>query len=287
MDPVLSSILRSWEIRPGVLLLFLTLGLLYTTGWWRLRHKPRPSQQANGWRLFSYWFGIFWLVIALMSPIDVLSGQLFYMHMLQHVILSMWAVPLLLLANPFPFILWGLPAGMREKVGGWFSRLLHRKADSRSWLKAATTPGISWAIMVAVLWGWHDPGLYQAAIKIDWVHDLEHITFFASYMLYAWHITGAGPRIHPLMSRPARIGYALAGVPANFAPGVVIAFATNILYPHYESVPRLPAPLGLSAMDDQVLSGIIMWVAGSMMHFITAFVLIGRWLKVEQKRHRK
>lgn len=287
MDPVLNSILRSWDWRPGLLLLFFTLGALYTTGWWRLRRKSHQNQLANGWRLFAYWFGLFWLIIALMSPVDILSGQLFYMHMIQHVLLSMWAVPLILLANPFPFLLWGLPAPVRDKVGNALSRLLHREADSRSWLRAATTPGISWFIMVAILWGWHDPNLYGAALEIEWIHDLEHLTFFASSMLYSWHITGAGPRIHKLMSRPARIAYALAGVPASFAPGVVIAFATNVLYPHYESMPRLPAPLGMSVINDQTLAGIIMWVLGSMMHFMTAFVLIARWLKHEEKRRTK
>jgi hypothetical protein len=56
--------------------------------------------------------------IALMSPIDVLSGQYFFMHMIQHLLLVMVAAPLLL-ANPMPIMLWGLPSGLRLEIGRW------------------------------------------------------------------------------------------------------------------------------------------------------------------------
>ena len=63
------------------------------------------------------------MAVSLMSPIDVLSGQLFFMHMTQHLLLTMVAVPLLLLGNPFPVLVWGLPttgaaAGQRAAQRG-------------------------------------------------------------------------------------------------------------------------------------------------------------------------
>ena len=54
---------------------------------------------------------------------------------------------------------------------------------------------------------WHDPGLYNAALEIGWVHDLEHWSFFLTSMLLWWNVTNAGPRIHKKISLLARIGF--------------------------------------------------------------------------------
>lgn len=284
MDPVISSILRSWAIRPGILLIFIALGIFYTLGWIRLRSKSKANKGVTVWHLVAYLTALLLLIIALMSPLDVLGGQLFYMHMIQHLLLTMFVAPLLMLANPLPFVLWGLPTKLRQTAGRGLSKLLSKNAPFRKQLKAVTRPGVSWALMAVLLWGWHDPNLYNAALRSDFVHDLEHFTFFFSALLYWWHVTGAGPKIHKLMSRPMRVGYLLAGVPVNMAPGIVISFATNVLYTHYQTVPRLPAPFTMSVIDDQTIGGIIMWVPGSMMYIIAALVVIARWLQTEESK---
>lgn len=284
MDPVLASILNSWELRPLILILFVLLLLLYTRGWVALRKRSRDNKLATTWRLAFYWLGIFLTFIALMSPIDVLGGMLFALHMIQHLLLTMFSAPLIMLANPMPFILWGLPRPQRRLVGGWLSRILHRESTFRTRLRQLTAPGICWGLMVAFLWGWHDPQMYNSALRSDFVHDLEHFTFFFTAMLYWWHATGSAPRIHKLMPRPARVMYLLLGIPANMAPGIVISFAENILYTYYETVPRIPGALNLAVLDDQIIGGIIMWVPGSMMFIIAALVVIARWLQDEERK---
>lgn len=284
MNPVIRALLTSWQPRPLLILLFLALGTLYTVGWWRLRTRSGTNKLATGWRLLFYWLGLIALTLSLMSPLDLLAEQLFYMHMIQHLLMTMVAAPLLLLANPMAFVLWGLPQRARRQVGRVLSYALHRKSRFRTALRAATTPGICWMIMVALLWGWHDPNLYNGALRHAFVHDLEHIAFFGSAALYWWHATGAAPRIHRLMPRVVRVGYLLAGVPVTMAPGIVISFSSKVLYTYYETVPRLPAPLGISAIDDQILGGIIMWVPGSMMFIIGALVVIARWLQDEEEK---
>lgn len=279
-----SAILRSWEIQPFILILFIVLGTLYTRGWWQLRQKSVHNKLATGWHLFAYITALILITIALMSPIDVLGGLLFYMHMIQHLLLTMFAAPLLMLANPLPFILWGLPDKQRRTAARWLSQLLSKNAPFRKQLKAVTGPGVCWIIMVAFLWGWHDPDMYNSALRSEVVHNLEHITFFLSALLYWWHATGAGPRIHKLMSRPARIGYLLAGIPANMLPGIAISFSTSVLYTYYETVPRLPAPFTVSVLSDQTIGGIIMWVPGSMMFIIAALAVIAAWLQEEEQK---
>ena len=97
------------------------LGALHFAGWLRLRRRS-DGRFANRWRLASYTGGILVLALALLSPIAVLSGHLFSIHMVQHLLLMMVAPPLLLLANPFPTFLWALPDRMRAAVASTFRR---------------------------------------------------------------------------------------------------------------------------------------------------------------------
>jgi putative membrane protein len=289
MDPILRAILLSWTWRLEVIVPLLLLGLLYTRGWWRLRQRTAVSRQrlerghqlTAGWRLASYWGGLAFIALALLSPIDVLSGQLFFMHMIQHLLLIMFAPPLLLIVNPMPVLLWGLPDRLRLVVGGGLSRLLHRESRFRSGLRAVTVPGAVWLIWITSLVAWHDPTLYDAALRYQWLHDVEHLTFFGGGMLYWWLVTGAGPRVHKQMSLTGRIAFSLSAVPPNMLLGIVLSFANEPYYSHYLAVPRL---WGLDVLSDQQLGGVIMWVPGSMMYLIATLVLVARLLQGEDRK---
>jgi putative membrane protein len=250
------------------------LGSMYTRGWWHVRRRRAGRQAlATAWRLAAYLGGLAILGVALMSPIDVLGGQLFTMHMIQHLLLVMLAPPLLLLANPLPFFLWALPAGARHAAGS----LLNRESPWRRALRSMTAPGLVWMGFVAVFIGWHDPHAYDAALRSDLVHDLEHLTFFAAGMLYWWQVIGAGPRLRSL-SRAMRLVFLLATIPVNMAAGVAISFANQPIYPYYAAMPR---PWGLSVMQDQMLGGVIMWIPGSMMYVLAALILIAGLIQTE------
>src|SRR3990172_8190249 len=98
----------SWSWRPDVLLVILTLGSMYTSGWRRLR-KVRQRGAARVWPFVAYLSGLGVIAVALLSPIDRFASLLFTAHMIQHLLLMMVAAPLLLLGNPLPASLWGLP----------------------------------------------------------------------------------------------------------------------------------------------------------------------------------
>lgn len=283
MDPVLRATLFSWDWRLEVILVLTVAGALYLAGWLRVRgrsgnRKNRSRWQLGaGWRPLAYLGGLFILAVALMSPIDVLGAQLFTMHMVQHVLLVMVVPPLLLLANPLPSLLWGLPMNVRVRAGP----ILGRRAVFRRWLRKISGPGIVWMTFVVIFWGWHDPAVYTLALSNAFIHDLEHITFFLVAMFFWWHVVGAGPRIHRRLSSVGRAAYVLSAIPPTMIAGIAIAFATKPLYSYYEAMPRL---WGLSALEDQQIAGVIMWVPGSMMYMIAALILIGRWLQVEAEK---
>ncbi len=288
MDPVLRAVLLSWDLRLSVIIILLLLGVLYAVGWRRLRKRTQKacsrrrqlgrSELVAPWRLVSYLSGLLIIAISLMSPIDPLGQQLFFMHMIQHLLLIMIAPVLLLIANPMPFLLWGLPDDWRIKVGHAIGRLLHRDGMFRQGLRTVTGVGIVYLIWVISVIGWHDPALYNAALRSELVHDLEHLTFFIASMLFWWHVTGAGPRIHRQFGRIGRIALVLAAVPPNMALGVILAFAGVVVYTYYEAVPRL---WGIDPLTDQTIGGLIMWIPGSMMFIIAALILISQLLKEE------
>lgn len=277
MDEMTRALLLSWEIRPLVLTFLLVLATTYTVGWVRLRRKK--AAVAKRWRLFLYWTGILLVIIALMSPLEGLSGVSFTVHMIQHLLLVMFAPAPLMAAEPLPMLMWGLPQKMRRRVG---KTLLGRQSSIRAIIRATAQPGFVWGAFFIFLWGWHDPFLYNATLTNRWVHDAEHITFFYAAILLWWHITAAAPRLHKQFAYPARIGMTLACLPANMLAGVLIAMSPKIIYTGYIPFTNFN-PFGLSLLNDQRLGGVIMWVPGSMMYVIAVIALISLWLGTQER----
>ncbi|MEZ4633877.1 MAG: cytochrome c oxidase assembly protein [Caldilineaceae bacterium] len=165
-----------------------------------------------------------------------------------------------------------MPRDLRVRVGSWFQpgHPLYRL------LTQILSPGIAWIIFITVYLGWHDANMYDLALRSDFVHDVEHITFTGVALLFWWRTIGAGPQIGRRLSPLVRAAYAISLIPPNMLAGVAITFATSPIYSHYTTIPRL---YGISVMDDQVWSGLIMWIPGSMMYIIAAILLVGIQMK--------
>ncbi len=288
------ALLLSWDLRLDVILVLGTAAMLYVLGWRRLRARVRArpttaqpevtGQQASRhrpllarWRPVAYLSGLAIIALALMSPIDVFGGQLFYMHMIQHLLVMMVAVPLMLIANPFPVLMWGLPVRARRTVG----RTITQDSAFRRIFAKITSPGISWLLFVTVYVGWHDQNMYDWALRSNFVHDIQHLTFFAVSMLVWWHITGAAPRFHRTLSTAQRLIFAISLVPISMFLGIAITFASKPIFEHYTTIPRL---YGLSVMEDQKIAGLIMWIPGGMMHLLAAVILISRIVQTEANK---
>jgi putative membrane protein len=269
MHPLTKALLSAWDLRPEILAVLIPLGILYTLGWLRLRKQSANRKLATWPRLVAYLSGLSIIAIVLMSPIDRLGGQLLFMHMIQHKLPVMFAAPLLWLAEPFPIILWSLPWSWRYRIGGLFTR----NSVVRRVLAAITRPGVTWLVFIAVYLGWHDSTVYNAALSYDWVHDIQHISFVLVALLYWYPIIGAAPRLNRRLPSWGKIIYLIGTVPPNMALGVSIAFASEVIYTYYNSVPRL---WGFTVMQDQQIGGAIMWIPGSMMFIMVALFVLGR-----------
>ena len=269
MHPLARALLSPWELRPEILVVLIPLGILYTLGWRNLRQQSTYRTLAIWPRLAAYLGGLCIIAISLMSAIDALGSQLFFMHMIQHMLSIMFAAPLLWLANPFPIMLWALPSTVRQWIAGLFTR----NSTVRRILATVTQPSVTWIVFIVVYVGWHDRNAYNAALLYSWVHDLQHITFFLAALLYWYPIIGAAPRLNRRLPSWGKMAYLIGMVPPNMFLGVSIAFSSEVIYTYYNSVPRV---WGFTAIQDQQISGAIMWIPGSMMFLMVTLFILGR-----------
>jgi putative membrane protein len=270
------DLLTLWMPWPQIILILGASGVLYGRGWWYLRQQG-AYQLANGWRLASFLSGLVALGVAMLSAVEVLHDVLFTLHMVQHLLIMMVGAPLIMLADPYPFVLWGLPSNARRAL----IDLLTPWATVRRRLRRLATPWVIWGVYVGATWLWHVPAYYDAALRSELLHVVEHIAFFVTALLFWWIVTGASPRLHGRLGYGFRIGYSLAALAQNEVLGVGIAFASEPLYTYYTTVPRL---WGLSVLEDQALGAAIMWVPGGMMYALSGVILLARLLEQEEKQ---
>lgn len=260
-----------WTFRVDIVLVLALAAGIHLTGWSRLRRQAGGAATVSGLAL--YLAGIAALLTALVSPVDRLAAERLSMHMVQHILLLMMAPLCMLLANPFAAVVWGFPAGIRERFAGLFrDGALLRRA-----LSALTFMPVAWTLYVVNLWAWHHPALYQAALRHQWLHDLEHWLFFAAAVLFWWPIVNAAPLFRPARPLGLRIAYLVAATLQNTLLGMAISLPERILYPFYGAVAGIEA---LSPIHDQALGGGIMWVSGHM-YIIPILVLVARRLTAE------
>jgi putative membrane protein len=253
-----------WTADPLALGLVALSSSIYVRG---LRALRRFGHGVRRWEVACFFAGQLSLLVALVSPIDRLSDLLFSAHMTQHEIIMLVAPPLIVLGRPWVALLWALPDRARAR----FATTLRRPRVLAAW-RRATGPVLVVAIHAAVVWLWHVPELFEAAMRSEAVHSVQHASFFLTAALFWWAI---------LRGRYGRLGYGLA-VALVFATamhtsvlGALITVATQLWYPIYAV---RGAPLQLDAREDQALAGIIMWIPAGVLLTLVALALFAAWL---------
>jgi putative membrane protein len=241
MSPSVSS---PWQLDPAVAALALTACALFLQGWLRLRRRGRP-EHASVWRLCLFGLGVAAAVLPLVSPLDALSDHyLLSAHMLEHVLLADVSPALLVLAVRGPLTVFLLPPAIL--------RPLAHSARLRQVLAVVLRPAVSVSLWVVVILAWHLPAAYDAALRSQRVHDLEHASFVVVGTL-VW-IQLVDPT-HRLQIR-TRLLAALALFAAGQTMSDVLVFSFHAYYPPYAAQPH--RVLGLSPVADQRLAGLVM-----------------------------
>jgi len=254
----------TWIWRPEVAVPLALVAGASAVGWWRLSRRGEP---APGWRAGAAGVGVLSLAIALSSPLDRMAHASFTVHMLQHLLLIAVAAPLLLLADSFAALLWGLPSRLRAAAG----RLLRPARPLRRlglWLTALPA---AWLVGVLAVWLWHLPIAYDAAVDDRLVHDVEHLAFFASAVLFWWPIIQPHPRLRPAASYGARVVYLVLAALQGGLLGLLLASSARPWYRAYAS------------LEDQSLGGLVMWGLGGAVDMLAVLVLMARYLASQDR----
>jgi len=267
------NVLTDWHWRWDVISVLFIFGTLYIRGWLRLR---KIGGEAKLSQLVFYALALGAIGCALLSPIDDLATYLLIAHMAQHELLMMLAPPLILLANPAPILLWGLGGSLRFRVGD----LLTRRSVIRRLLNFLARMPVAWSLYVVNLWAWHYPVFYEAALREEWIHDIEHILFFLTALVFWW------PVIRPA-SRPApvedgrRILYLFLAATQDTVLSGLIGLSSKILYPHYETARRL---WELTPPEDQIGGGLVMWAVGGVTYLVAILILVDALLSEGRRK---
>lgn len=268
---------QAWSLDPGLLLPIAAIAWFYLRG---LRRWGDRSRTHPWWRIALFYSGLATYVLAMESPIDRLGAHHFSMHMVQHELVMMYAVPLILLGAPTTPLLRGLPAWLRLGV----VRPLAGRSATRWLYRAITHPAMAILLMAAVVWSWHlVPGWYEASLADQRVHDLQHLAFTAVSVLFWWNVIDPRP-LHSRIPHLPRVLYIFAGTIPKHILAAMITFDPHILYPSYATAYRV---LPIDPASDQQLAGLIMWVPSEALTIIAMAITFFIWLRIEERHQRK
>ena len=259
-----------WLPDPAVLAPIALLVFVYVRRF-RAARREENGRGAGPLQALAFSGGILALVTAVASPIDGLGEDyLFSAHMVQHVLLGDIA-PLLLLL--------GLSRVIMRPV-------TRRAVSVERRLGRFASPWTGLVLWLSLMYLWHVPALYDAALENPLVHFVEHISFFTAGVCVWWPLIQPVPMRHRLegFQTVAYIGSAKFGLAAL---GLYLTWSSSVFYPYYESLPRI---WGLSPIADQNAGGAIMMVEQSITFVLALAVLFSRMLtqsEVDQQRRER
>ncbi len=249
-----------WSFDPLVWVPLLIAHVLYVWGVLRAWARAGVNRIIHLWRAICFMAGELVLVIALISPLDPLGETLLSAHMAQHILLAAVAPPLLVLGHPIRAWTWAFPQGWRRIGATTPVRFLVRTVD------VLTRPVTATVIAAFVLWLWHAPALFEAALEEEWVHTLEHASFFFTSLLL-WQSA--------LDRRTSAEAAAVLVLVAFMTSGLLGGLLLLAPVPIYDWYGDLPLLWDLTPLQDQQLAGLMMWVPAGGIYLVAfaAFAL--------------
>jgi cytochrome c oxidase assembly factor CtaG len=192
--------------------------------------------------------------------------------MVQHLLLTMIAAPLLALGAPVTLAFLACSPAERRRLSA---------ALRRAPLRTLSDPIVAWALFFGVLWGSHLTGVFDASLRSDGVHALEHMAYLVTAVLFWMPVVGRDPAPSGL-SYPARILYLFFAMASMAFLGLALFSANHVLYPTYAAVEGTA-----KAVEDQRMGGVLMWVGG-MIHIVPALALVMlAWMRAEEHAARR
>jgi putative membrane protein len=251
----------SFHPHPDVWLL---IGVLVTTYWMLLRwvgpnHVSPGDRPASRGQIVSFGLGVLTLWVASDWPIhDLAEGSFFTVHMVQHLLMTFVAPPLLLLGTP-----------------GWMLRWLFRPRWLMGTVRFLSRPLVALAIFNAIIAVTHWPRLVTLSVESELAHFSLHTVLVLGALLMWMPVLSPIAEVHRL-SYPGAMLYLFAQSIVPTVPASFLTFGEGPLYRVYEDLPRL---WGISAITDQRVAGLVMKILGGLILWGVIAVLFFRWAK--------
>jgi putative membrane protein len=244
-----ASVWTQWFGDPAVERLLAVFLAVYLVGLAEMLSREHRKWPIGKMRVAAFLGAVVVIGVALLSPIDALSDELFSVHMLQHLLLILGAAPLLAFSNAHLVMLRAFPLSGRRALG----RAVAAIPGVRQAAHKQASALIAAACFVGTMWFWHIPAAYDWALDNEAVHVGEHLTLLAAATFF-WRviITSGDRRLSPAM---AVVLVSLVGIQGAFLSALIM-FAGHPLYRAYAGNP----------LDDQVLAGVLMCIPASFVY---------------------
>ncbi|WP_051978324.1 cytochrome c oxidase assembly protein [Edaphobacter aggregans] len=249
------------------------LALIYVRGW--IRNRRFDLETIEAWRAVSFLIGLFFIWIAIASPVMGLDHQLLTAHMVQHLLLMTLAPPLIWLGAPVKALLWGLPQQIEQAVIS-----LCRHPQIRQLGKALAHPVAAWFGAAATLVGWHIPPLFMLGLQSGMWHGIEQVSFLVTGLLYWWPVIQPWPMVSKWPEWSILLYLFFATLPCDILSGFLV-FCDRVVYPVYFPSSQ---PFGLSALEDQQCAGALMWTIVTVVYLVAGTIVAMRLLSPTTSR---
>ena len=244
----------AWHLHPDVWAVFIALAV----GWsWATRKWARPTpKQAAAW-----WAGLGIMLVFSQWPIhDLAEDRLFSVHMTQHLVFSLVAVPMMLVGTP----------------GAVLRRLLH---PVRHLVHRFARPLVATLLFNAVVVLTHIPLVVTITVRSEPLHFFAHLVLVVSAIVMWLVALSPLPEI-PRLGDPSRMVYLFGQSIVPTVPASFLTFAAAPLYAVYAQAPRI---WGITATADQQLAGAVMKIGGGMVLWGTIIVMFFRWSRAQER----
>lgn len=258
--------LTQWNPAPSIYIGIALLIALYLYAVGPLRRKYQLADAVKRGQVIFFVVGMLVMFVALASPLDELGDEyLFSAHMVQHLLITLVAPPLLLLGTP-----------------GWLLQPLLRKRVLLRIGKVLTHPFVAFFLFNLDFWLWHAPPLYNATLSNENLHIFEHMLFIVTAVIYWWPILSPVEAL-PRLSLGGQVLYLfLSGMP-SVALGAGLTFIPPLYSPYIQQPIRA---WGISPATDQQLGGLIMWVPVNIIVIVIVSILFIRWMQAQDEKQR-
>jgi putative membrane protein len=242
MPVPLAAVLTHWNAEPSIVLGLLALTVAFA---WL---QSQPELAVSKGRQACFAVALVLLVMALLSPLDEISDRyLLVGHMIQHLLLVLLIAPLLVRAMPRPW-------GARLKLNPWL---------------AFASFNVVFALSHTPLW-------YEATLVHEPLHVIEHSLYLLTGMLNWLPILN--PARERRLPEAMQMLYLFFETLPMFVVGALLSLSDTAIYPFYLRAPRLA---GISAIQDQSMAGLLMWIGGSFFYLGALTVVFFKWANRE------